>query len=296
MTATVVGRPTAVDIAELVRLPAVLSVPGDVIVGAAMAAPDRLPRQTAVLACASCLIYLGGMALNDVADAEVDAAERPHRPIPSGRVSRRDAARIGHGLLLSGVALAGVTDRRALRIAAPLGAAVYAYDLALKNTRGAPVAMALCRTLDVLLGATAGRLRDAIPAATAIGAHTVVVTTISRRETEGATSRFAGTATGLGGLATGLVAAVVRHGRHRDDRRLAAVPLLAHAALQARDGVRAVAEPTPGHLQRLVGTGVLGMLPQQSALALSRGHRAVGGVLAALWPVARRLARRRSVT
>ena len=34
-------------------------------------------------------LYLGGMVLNDVFDARLDAVERPERPIPSGRVSIR---------------------------------------------------------------------------------------------------------------------------------------------------------------------------------------------------------------
>lgn len=289
-------RPTFADLAELVRLPAVLSVPGDVVTGGAMSATDRLPPRAAALAAASCLIYLGGMALNDVADHQVDAVERPHRPIPSGRVSRRQAGQLGHGLLLSGIALAAIADRRALRIAVPLGGAVYAYDLALKDTPAGPATMALCRTLDVLLGGTVGRVRDALPAAATIGAHTFVVTSISRQETEGTTPTRAAVSAGAGAVAVAATAAAVRRRGRTGHRRLAAAPLAAHALLQAREGLRAVADPTPASLQRLVGTGVLGMLPQQSALTLSRGHRLLGATLAGAWPLARRLARRRAVT
>ena len=81
--------PAASDVAELVRLPAVLSVPGDVLVGAAVSGQMRdVPRTAGLVAASSCL-YLAGMALNDYADREVDAVERPGRPIPSGRVSPR---------------------------------------------------------------------------------------------------------------------------------------------------------------------------------------------------------------
>lgn len=79
--------PAAQDVAELVRLPAVLSVPGDVFVGAATSGQARdIPRAAGLAAASSCF-YLAGMALNDYADREVDARERPNRPIPSGRVS-----------------------------------------------------------------------------------------------------------------------------------------------------------------------------------------------------------------
>lgn len=78
--------PAAGDIAALVRLPAVLSVPGDVLLGAAMSG-RRTGGRTLLLTGSSSLLYLAGMALNDWADREVDARERPERPIPSGRVA-----------------------------------------------------------------------------------------------------------------------------------------------------------------------------------------------------------------
>ena len=64
-----------------------LSVPGDVLVGAAAPGARGDLRRAAGLAGASSCLYLAGMALNDYADREVDAVERPARPIPSGRVS-----------------------------------------------------------------------------------------------------------------------------------------------------------------------------------------------------------------
>ena len=91
-------RPSASDVAELVRLPAVLSVPGDVLVGAAASGQvGRVGRTAGLVASSSCL-YLAGMALNDYADREIDAVERPGRPIPSGRVSPGFALGLAAGL------------------------------------------------------------------------------------------------------------------------------------------------------------------------------------------------------
>ena len=87
--------PTAADLAELVRLPAVLSVPGDVLVGAAASGQVGNVGRTAGLVASSSCLYLAGMALNDYADREVDAVERPGRPIPSGRVSPGFALGVG---------------------------------------------------------------------------------------------------------------------------------------------------------------------------------------------------------
>ena len=79
--------PAPADVAELVRLPAVLSVPGDVLVGAAVSGQMRDVSRTAGLVAASSCLYLAGMALNDYADRDVDAVERPG---PADPVRARD--------------------------------------------------------------------------------------------------------------------------------------------------------------------------------------------------------------
>ncbi|GAB3185624.1 4-hydroxybenzoate polyprenyltransferase [Micromonospora palomenae] len=173
------------DLAELVRAPAALSVPGDVVAGAAAA--GALGRRTAGLAGASVLLYWAGMAANDWADRRLDAVERPERPIPSGRVSPAAALGLAAGLTAAGLGLAAVTGgRRATAVAIPLAATIWGYDLAAKNTAAGPAVMAACRGLDVLLGATGGRPVRALPAALTVAAHTVTVTALSRREVAGA--------------------------------------------------------------------------------------------------------------
>ena len=51
-------------------------------------------------------LYAGGVAFNDIADAELDAVERPERPIPSGRASKSTAIIFATSLLVFGVAMA----------------------------------------------------------------------------------------------------------------------------------------------------------------------------------------------
>src|SRR6478672_4866578 len=97
---------TLADLAELVRAPAALSVPGDVIAGAA--ASGALSPRTPALAGASVLLYWAGMAANDWADRRLDAEERPERPIPSGRVSPGTAFGIAAALTGAGLGLAGL--------------------------------------------------------------------------------------------------------------------------------------------------------------------------------------------
>ncbi len=177
--------PRMADLAELVRAPAALSVPGDVVAGAAAA--GALGPRTPVLAASSVLLYWAGMAANDWADRRLDAVERPERPIPSGRVTPGLALGLAAGLTAAGVGLAAAAGgRRAAAVALPLATAVWGYDLAAKNTAAGPAVMATCRGLDVLLGAANGRPVRALPAAVTVAAHTWTVTALSRREVSGA--------------------------------------------------------------------------------------------------------------
>ncbi|OOK77627.1 ubiA prenyltransferase family protein [Mycobacterium kansasii] len=84
---------------DLMRAPAALTVLGDTAVGAIWAGRPLTGRRLA-LPLASALLYWSGMVLNDWADRERDAVERPSgRSRPEkcrghGRIFRR---RPGHG-------------------------------------------------------------------------------------------------------------------------------------------------------------------------------------------------------
>ncbi|MFC9793742.1 SCO3242 family prenyltransferase [Streptomyces sp. NPDC127584] len=200
--------------AELLRVSALFSVPGDALAGAA-AAGARPGRGTLCALGASLCLYEAGMALNDWADRAEDAVERPHRPLPSGRVAPGAALAASAALTAAGLALASRAGRPALAVATALAGTVWAYDLGLKRTPAGPGAMATARALDLLLGATAstrgsGSTRaalDALPSAALLGAHTYAVTAVSRHETRGGSTR-----TPLAALAVTLAVAAVASG------------------------------------------------------------------------------------
>jgi 4-hydroxybenzoate polyprenyltransferase len=292
--------PKVSDVADLVRLPSVLSVPGDVLLGVATSGSRERPAKIAGLTTASSCLYLAGMALNDYADRKADAAERPGRPIPSGRVSPRFALRLAVGLTMAGLGLAyAAGGRRSLGVALPLAATVWAYDLAVKKTSWGPVAMAGCRSLDVLMGAT--DIRKSLPAVGVIGAHTFLITTVSRKEAQGGTKglalgALAGTAAvtaGAAGISLGKSGA----GTFGGVRRGAALALLgAHAANMGKAELGALKTPNASNLQRIVGAGVLGLMPLEAGMLAGAGALGRAAVLAAGWPLARKLARKRPVT
>ncbi|MET9502151.1 SCO3242 family prenyltransferase [Streptomyces sp. NPDC006622] len=298
------GRPDPRAWAELLRLPALFTVPGDALAGAA-AATVRPDRRTVLAIASSLCLYEAGMALNDWADRAEDAAERPHRPLPSGRI--RPAAALGAACALTatGLALAARAGCPALTVSVPLAATVWSYDLFLKRTPAGPFAMAAARGLDLLLGAaaTGGGLRPALPSAALLSTHTLAVTTVSRHETRDGTP-----AAPVAALATTAVLAWLlhrrppRHGpppRRRHTRRRAATTTAltaAYAATVARPYLHAVLNPSPPLTQRAVGAGVRATIPLQAALAARTGAGATALFTVALAPVARRFARRVSVT
>ncbi|MFI0543200.1 SCO3242 family prenyltransferase [Streptomyces sp. RP5T] len=169
--------------ARLTRLPAGLTVPGDILAGAAAGGTPVGPRHLGPVASSLCL-YWGGMALNDYVDREVDARERPDRPVPSGAVSPAAALTTAVALTAAGLGLTALAEgRRGLCTAVPLTAAIWTYDILAKESPTAgPLVMAAARALDVLRGAGPGRLTTALPTALLSGVHTAAVTTLSRHE------------------------------------------------------------------------------------------------------------------
>ncbi|MEW2142727.1 SCO3242 family prenyltransferase [Micromonospora vinacea] len=311
---------TLADLAELVRAPAALSVPGDVIAGAAAA--GALSPRTPALAGASVLLYWAGMAANDWADRRLDAEERPERPIPSGRVTPAAAVGLAAGLTAAGVGLAAaVGGRRAVALAVPLAATIWGYDLLAKNTAAGPAVMAACRGLDVLLGASGGRMTRALPAAATVAAHTWTVTALSRREVTGADATLpmrtlAGTALVAASAAVAVpgarraalqtahqTAAVdqggVRAGRSRSATIAAVLPAVLAGWYAARYGAaqaEVVRDPSAGRVRAAVGAGITGLPALQGALTARGGSGLLGVAVAAAAPLGRRLARKVSPT
>ncbi|MFE5879491.1 SCO3242 family prenyltransferase [Streptomyces hydrogenans] len=283
-------------LAELVRAPAALTVLGDTLAGAAASGRPAAPGRTARLAAASTCLYWAGMALNDYADREVDAEERPHRPVPSGRISPRAALVTAAALTGAGLTAAASAGRDALAVAVPLAATVWAYDLALKHTPYGPAAMATARGLDVLMGAGAGRARRGLVPAALLAGHTYAVTAVSRRETLGASASLPAGALAVTG-AVGLAAASLTPQATARAHRAAQAVLLGGYALAAGSAQLAAAvRPDAPRIERAVGAGIHAMIPLQAALTARGGSVRTALALLTAYPLARSLARKVSPT
>lgn len=267
------------DYLELVRAPAVLTVLGDTLAGGS-AAGHALGGRRIALPIASACLYAGGMALNDYADRDIDARERPERPIPSGRVSPRRALTAAAALTVAGLGLSAVGGgRRALGVGVPLAASIWTYDLlAKRHAVAGALSMGSCRALDVLLGAGLGHLRPALGAAGVMGGHTVAVTLLSRGEVDGTTTTTASCVA----AGTGLLAGAVIAGSAGSSARM--LPVLAatasYAARCAPAQIIAARDPAAKNALNATKAGIRAMVPLQAALSLRHGSRAAAGVLA----------------
>jgi 4-hydroxybenzoate polyprenyltransferase len=283
---------------QLVRLPnlftaAADSLAGWLIVRGSLESPERwLP-----LVLASVAIYAAGIVLNDVFDYEIDLRERPKRPLPSGRVSRRFAAWLGGIALAMGPVLAGLSgSMSSLVVALALASCVLAYDAGLKRTVLGPEAMGACRGLNLLLGLSQGPEMGGPAAwlvATGLGLFIVGVTWISRSEVE--TGKTRGLVAGLvlqGVALIVLIVACSRPGWFRSmdsatpivgSSAFGLIVLLAVGSLAGRAGFHAYRRPVPETFQRAVKTGVLSLVwLDVAAVAAVRGP-ATALWVAALW-------------
>lgn len=127
----------------------------NVLAAAALAGGALAPSPMVFAALAASALYVGGMFLNDAFDAELDAQERPERPIPAGEVSRSTVWRWGFGLLALGAILAFMARPSAGIAALATSTAIVAYNAWHKQNTLSPVIMGLCRFGVYAIGAFA---------------------------------------------------------------------------------------------------------------------------------------------
>ena len=133
-------------------------------------------------------LYGGGIVFNDVCDAELDAVERPERPLPSGRASLAEAITLGTILLILAITAAAMVSNLSAILAATVAITALVYDKWGKHqTFLGPLNMGLCRGGNLLLGVSA------VPSAVSIHwylalipiIYIAAITAISQGEVQG---------------------------------------------------------------------------------------------------------------
>ena len=277
----------------LMRPANVVTALADVLAGAAAAGGGG---GLAALLLATAALYAGGVVLNDVFDATLDARERPERAIPSGRASRGGAAALGSALLLLGVLAAGLVSWAAMGVACGTAAAILLYDGWAKHQGLAgPLTMGLCRGLNLLLGVAAvpAMLGSLWPIALLPIAYIAAITAISRGEVHGGATPTGWLAVGLVAGVIGALAVLAASGRHG----WVALPFLALLAWRVLPPfVAAARRPQPALIGAAVKAGVLSLILLDAALAAAMAGPVEGAVILMLWPISLGLGRVFSVT
>lgn len=117
---------------------------------------DILFRSLPWLCLATIGLYGGGVAFNDVFDADLDRIERPERPIPSGKVSVTKAGIMAGFLLLIGIVAAWQVSLTSGLLALSVALLALLYDAWGKHQLiFGPINMGLCRSGNLLLGVSA---------------------------------------------------------------------------------------------------------------------------------------------
>ena len=144
------------DYLLLVRLPNLFTLPSNILVGMATVSSLAFTltsfTQFLLLVTISVLLYCVGIVLNDLYDFDIDKKERPNRPLPSGKISRRSAIVLVAIFSTIALILSVQVSFSTLVISSILFSVIFGYDKYLKNTHAGPFTIASARVMNILLG------------------------------------------------------------------------------------------------------------------------------------------------
>ena len=144
------------DYLVLVRLPNLFTLPSNILVGIAVISSFAFTLtsfiQFLLLVTISVLLYCVGIVLNDLYDFDIDKKERPNRPLPSGKISRRSAIVLVAIFSTLALILSLLVSFSTLVISSILFLTIFGYDKYLKNTHAGPLTIASARVMNILLG------------------------------------------------------------------------------------------------------------------------------------------------
>lgn len=286
---------------QMMRPANIITAWADILVGYAAAGMVSLGQTPLVplmwLLIATSGLYGGGVVMNDVFDAELDAIERPERPIPSGRAGRYEAILLGAGLLVMGVFAASRVSEMSGWIAFCIALSAVLYDAASKHHAVfGPINMGLCRGGNWLLGISAvpGVVWHHSLIALVPVVYIAAITVLSRGEVHGgdrkasfwALQLLIAVAAGLGLL-----------GFFPEYKYLAMLPFGLFWAINVVPAfLNTMETPTSELIRRAVRKGVISLIILDSAIAAGFSHWLYGLGVLALLPLSRMLAQRFSVT
>lgn len=242
-------------------------------------------------------LYGGGIVFNDVFDAELDAEERPNRPIPSNRVSRQNATILGIILFSIGIVAAAQVSWLSGVIAIIIAFAALLYDAQSKHHAFfGPLNMGLCRGSNLLLGVSVipEMVWERWYLALIPILYIAAITAISQGEVHGG-NKITGTLAVL--LILIVLTSVLSLGIFTDYTAIAALPfgiLLSIRVLPVF--IQAAIEPIPEKIRTAVKAGVLSLIVLDATMASGFAGWSYGLLVLILLPLSMTLAKLFAVT
>jgi 4-hydroxybenzoate polyprenyltransferase len=242
-------------------------------------------------------LYAGGVAFNDVADAELDAVERPERPIPSGRASKRTAFLMSASLLLFGIVFAFQVNQVAGFLALAVSACAVLYDYWGKHQRFfGPINMGLCRSGNLLLGISVAPevLEKIWPIGLLPLIYVAAITMISRGEVHGKNRKalFAG-----GGMYASIFVAIFALAYLESPGYLQVLPFLALLGYMIFPPLaKAIRTQEPKFIGKSVKAAVISLIIVNASLASAFSGWPIGIIVLLLLPISLWLAKKFAVT
>lgn len=140
----------------MVRFPNLFTLPSNVFAGYfSTQTHNAIEINTIVLVISvSACLYAAGVIFNDVADRQIDRKERPNRPIPSGKITQRNAIILALLLIAISITISYFISAATFVIVFVLITTIFLYNFVLKNSLFGPTAMGATRLLNILLGAS----------------------------------------------------------------------------------------------------------------------------------------------
>lgn len=241
-------------------------------------------------------LYGGGVVMNDVFDAELDAVERPERPIPSGLIAQSQAATLGFLLLAAGVISALQVSVFSGMLAAVIAIAALLYDKWAKHhSLFGPLTMGVCRGLNLLLGlsiipeqASAYWYLAIVPVI-----YIAAITMISRGEVHGGKKTTLYAAAMLYALA---MAGILYISFTRDQALVTLLFIALWALMVFLPLRRAIHKPEGKLIGRAVKAGVLALILMNAAWAAAFGVIYLAFIIILLLPLSVLMAKVFAVT
>ncbi|MBW8001362.1 MAG: hypothetical protein FVQ80_05000 [Planctomycetes bacterium] len=180
---------------QLIRLPNLLTVPGDPLAGFTLAYfagvyNDRSNVNLQFCIFTSLLFYCAALLQNDYCDIAKDRETRPNRPLPSGLINPRSVVYAALTLFIAGLLTAALAGMLTFVIALTMVALISSYNCMTKgNVVIGAINVGLCRGLSLLLGASALGTEcvsstPVIVSALGLTCYIASVTTIAAKETQ----------------------------------------------------------------------------------------------------------------